>query len=49
LSADQWNIARTANLFRTTGSQLVKVLRKHPPALLAMNQQRKLLGLAQFQ
>jgi protein subunit release factor A len=44
-----WNVSTIAEVFQVTSSQLVKVLRKHPPAMLYLNEQRKLIGLGFLQ
>lgn len=45
LAIDGWNIGKTADRIAVTSSQVIKILRKHPPALNYLNQQRSLLRL----
>lgn len=46
--ANDWNLTEMAQQSGTSGSQIVKLLRKHPPALDYLNQQRATLGLAKL-
>ena len=49
LAFNNWNAAEASEQLATTSTQLVKLLKKHPPALLRLNQQRQTRGLKPFQ
>ncbi len=40
----EWNISNAATKLGTSASQLVKLLKKHPPAFMLLNQERKSRG-----
>jgi len=44
LRAEDWNIGKVALRLGTSSSQLVKLLKKHLPAILLLNAERKLRG-----
>ena len=45
LQAKNWNLSELAEQFQTSSSQVIKLLRTHPPALEVLNQNRIQLGL----
>ena len=44
LCSCEWNIGNSAVAFGTSASQLVKLLKRHPPAFLLLNLERKSRG-----
>ncbi len=44
LCRNDWNIGNAAAAFGTSASQLVKLLKKHPPAFSLLNRERKTRG-----
>ena len=44
LSSCDWNLSMAASSLETSSSQIVKVLKKYPPAFSLLNQERKLRG-----
>ena len=44
MSISDWNISDVAAMLATSSSQLVKMLKKHPPAFVLFNQERKSRG-----
>ena len=46
LAMANWDLASLAERAQTSSSQIVKLLRKHPPALGVLNSQREKLGLS---
>ena len=46
LAMANWDLASLAERAQTSSSQIVKLLRKHPPALGVLNAQREKLGLS---
>ncbi len=44
LCSCDWSIRNAANTLGTTASQLVKLLKKHPPAFAMLNQERRTRG-----
>jgi len=44
-----WNTAEASEQLAIHSTQLVKLLKKHPPALLKLNYQRQILGLKPLQ
>lgn len=49
LKQDTWDLQPIANQLGTTSSQLVKLMRKHSPALTYFNAERAIIGLAPLQ
>lgn len=48
LAASGWDLTTIALHFSTTPSQLVKLIRSHPPAMQLLNQQRQAAGLSKL-
>ena len=44
MSISNWNISDVASILGSSSSQLVKLLKKHPPAFVLFNQERKSRG-----